>query len=73
MNGKYLYNVEINQQEIKMSDDLYDIRHAIQEFLETKLQGEVHGAGLTLNEPNRQADIEVSLGDSKYLITIEEL
>ena len=56
-----------------MSDNLFDLRHAIQEFLETKLQGEVHGAGLTLNEPNRMADIEVSLGDDKYLITIEEL
>ena len=56
-----------------MSDNLFDIRHAIQEFLETKLQGEVHGAGLTLNEPGRMADIEVSLGDDKYLITIEEL
>jgi len=56
-----------------MADDLYDIRHAIQDFLETKLQGEVHSAGLTLNEPSRMADIEVSLGDNKYLITIEEL
>ena len=56
-----------------MSDDLYDLRHAIQEFLETKLQGEVHGAGMILNKPGRMADIEVSLGDNKYLITIEEL
>ena len=56
-----------------MTDNLFDVRHAIQEFLETKLQGEVHGAGLTLVEPNRMADIEVSLGDNKYLITIEEL
>jgi len=56
-----------------MTDNLFDIRHAIQEFLETKLQGEVHGAGITLNEPARMADIEVSLGDDKYLITIEEL
>ena len=57
-----------------MSDDLYDIRHAIQEFLETKLQGEVHGAGITMDGPVfRQADIEVSIGDDKYQITIEEL
>jgi len=56
-----------------MSDDLYDLRHAIQQFLEDKLQGEVHGAGLSLGKPGRMADIEVTVSDAKYLITIEEL
>ena len=56
-----------------MKDNLYDIRYAIQTFLEEKLQGEIHGAGITLNEPGRMADIEVSLDNNKYLITIEEL
>ena len=54
-------------------ENLLDIRHAIQTFLEEKLQGEIHGAGITLNEPGRMADIEVSLDNNKYLITIEEL
>ena len=34
-----------------MSDELFDLRYAIQQFLEQKLQGEVHGAGLTVGEP----------------------
>lgn len=57
-----------------MSDGLYDLRYALQTFLEDKLQGEVHGAGMTMDGPVfRQADIEVSIGDDKYQITIEEL
>ena len=61
-----------------MSDELYDLRYAIQQFLEEKLQAEIHGAGLTVgdmsnNQPGRMADIEVSVGESKYLITIEGL
>lgn len=56
-----------------MSDELYDIRYAIQQFLEDKLQGEVHGAGMTTAKPGRFADIEVTVGEGKYLITIEEL
>lgn len=61
-----------------MSDELFDLRYAIQQFLEDKLQGEVHGAGLSVgdmsnNQPGRMADIEVTVGEGKYLITIEEL
>jgi hypothetical protein len=61
-----------------MSDELYDLRYAIQQFLEQKLQAEIHGAGLSVedmsnNQPGRMADIEVSVGESKYSITIEEL
>ena len=56
-----------------MSDELFDLRYAIQQFLEDKLQGEVHGAGLSVGEPGRMADIEVTVGEGKYLITIEEL
>lgn len=57
-----------------MSDHLFEIRHAIQTFLEDKLQGEVHGAGMTVDGPIfRLADIEVSIDDKKYQITIEEL
>jgi len=57
-----------------MSDGLFDLRHAIQTFLEDKLQGEVHGAGITVDGPIfRLADIEVSIDDKKYQITIEEL
>lgn len=56
-----------------MSDELFDLRYAIQQFLEDKLQAEIHGAGMTVGEPGRMADIEVSVGDAKYSITIEEL
>tara|TARA_B100001287_G_scaffold158111_1_gene132921 strand:+ start:3035 stop:3220 length:186 start_codon:yes stop_codon:yes gene_type:complete len=61
-----------------MSDELYDLSLVIQQFLEQKLQAEIHGAGLTVgdmsnNQPGRMADIEVSVGESKYSITIEEL
>jgi hypothetical protein len=56
-----------------MSDELYDLRYAIQQFLEQKLQAEIHGVGMTTARPGRMADIEVSVGESKYLITIEEL
>ena len=56
-----------------MTDNLFDIRHAIQEFLETKLNAQIDGAGMTLDKPHRVADMEVNLGDDKYLITIEEL
>ena len=57
-----------------MSDGLFDLRHAIQTFLEDKLQGEVHREGITMDgQVFRQADIEVSIDDDKYQITIEEL
>jgi hypothetical protein len=56
-----------------MTDNLFDIRHAIQEFLETKLNAQIEGAGISLNEPNRMADIEAWIDEDKYMITIEEL
>jgi len=55
-----------------MNNDLLDIRHAIQTFLEEKLEATVEGAGMTIgNDP--VADIEVHIDNKKYLITMEEL
>jgi len=55
-----------------MNNDLLDIRHAIQTFLEEKLEATVEGAGITIgNDP--VADIEVHIDSKKYLITMEEL
>ena len=55
-----------------MNNDLLDIRHAIQTFLEEKLEGEVTDAGMFIQGP-RQANIEVEIGENKYNITIEEM
>jgi len=55
-----------------MTDQLFDIRYAIQTFLEQKLEGEVTDAGMFIQGP-RQANIEVEIGENKYNITIEEM
>jgi len=55
-----------------MTDALFDLRHAIQTFLEDKLHGDVTDSGMFIQGP-REAHIEVSLGSEKYQITIEEL
>lgn len=52
-------------------ENLLDIRHAIQTFLEEKLQGEVQGAGISIQ--SQMADVEVQIDDKKYMITIEEM
>ena len=53
-------------------EELFNLRLAIQTFLEEKLAGEVTDAGLFVNVP-MVADIEVAMGDSKYKIEIKEL
>ena len=52
--------------------DMFELRNAIRNFLEDKLEAKIQGAGMTVTEPST-ADISFKIDNTNYVLTIDEV
>ena len=52
--------------------EMFELRNAIRDFLEDKLEADIQGAGISVSEP-ASSDISFRANGINYIITIDEL
>jgi hypothetical protein len=52
--------------------EMFELRNAIRDFLEDKLEADIQGAGISVSEP-ASSDISFRANGINYIITIDEV
>ena len=52
--------------------EMFELRNAVKNFLENKLEADIQGSGMTVREPF-SADISFKIDNTNYILTIDEV